>query len=57
MDMDIQALTTMISTIGFPIVACCGLFYLYNRTIKDITNAISEINITLKTIMNTINRD
>lgn len=55
--MDIQALTTMISTIGFPIVACCGLFYLYNRTIKDITNAISEINITLKTIMNTINRD
>ena len=55
--MDFQALMTMISTVGFPIVACCGLFYLYNRTIKDITAAITEINVTMKTMMNMMNKD
>lgn len=37
----------MISTVGFPIAACIGLFYLYNRTIKDLTITLSKIDTTL----------
>lgn len=38
---------TMISSVGFPIVAACGMFYLYDNTIKNITNTLSLINQTL----------
>lgn len=45
--MDIQELVSAIGSVGFPIVACCGLFYLYDKTIKDIVNALDNVNQTL----------
>lgn len=45
--MDIQELISAIGSVGFPIVACCGLFYLYDKTIKDIVNALDNVNQTL----------
>ena len=30
---DAQEVITAVSSVGFPIVACIGLFYLYDRTI------------------------
>ena len=35
---------TAIGSVGFPIVACCGLFYLYNETITKITNTLNLLN-------------
>lgn len=52
--MDGQSLAdiaTIISTVGFPIVACCGIFYLYNKTIQDITTAINKMDATLELII------
>lgn len=52
--MEAQSMTelaTVISTVGFPIVACCGIFYLYNKTIQDITTAINKIDATLELII------
>lgn len=40
--MDIQAIMTAISTVGFPIVACCGLFWFANKLVDKITSVISE---------------
>lgn len=37
----------LIGSVGFPIVACVGLFYLYNKTITEITNTLVNINVTL----------
>lgn len=51
MESQITEIATVISTVGFPIVACCGLFYLYNKTIQDITAAITKINATLELIV------
>lgn len=51
MESSITEIATVISTVGFPIVACCGLFYLYNKTIQDITAAITKINATLELIV------
>ena len=45
--MDVQELVSAIGSVGFPIVACCGLFYLYDKTIKDIVNALDNVNQTL----------
>lgn len=40
----------LISTVGFPIVACVVLFYLYDKTIKDLTNTLNKIDSTLEDI-------
>lgn len=42
--MDVSAWVAAIGSVGFPIVACCGLFYLYNETITKITNTLDLLN-------------
>ena len=37
-----------ISTVGFPIVASVGMFYLYNKTITSLTETLSIMNVTLQ---------
>lgn len=41
--MDVNELVTLIGSLGFPIVACVGMFYLYNRTLKDFTSTLNAI--------------
>ena len=45
--LDITSLSTLISTVGFPIVACCGLFYLYNKTLTKLTTTLEKVDKTL----------
>ena len=42
--MDWSTAIQAIGSVGFPIVACCGLFYLYNETITKITNTLDLLN-------------
>lgn len=42
--MDVNSIIAAIGSVGFPIVACCGLFYLYNETITKITNTLELLN-------------
>lgn len=41
--MNVNDIVTLIGTLGFPIVACVGMFYLYNRTLKDFTATLGDI--------------
>lgn len=41
--MDVNDIVTLIGSLGFPIVACVGVFYLYNRTLKDFTSTLNNI--------------
>lgn len=41
--MDVNDIVTIIGSLGFPIVACVGMFYLYNRTLKDFTSTLNGI--------------
>lgn len=41
--MNVNDIVTLISSLGFPIVACVGMFYLYNRTLKDFTTTLNDI--------------
>lgn len=47
--MDIQTLLNAISTVGFPIVACCAMFYIMYQNTK-VLEAIKEtlVNINLR---------
>lgn len=41
--MDVNDIVALIGSLGFPIVACVGMFYLYNRTLKDFTGTLNDI--------------
>lgn len=41
---------TMISNVGFPIAACCGLMFFINTTIKELRTNIQQNTILLEKI-------
>lgn len=47
---DITTITGVISSIGFPIVACIALFYLYDKTITKLTSTLEKVDKTLDKI-------
>lgn len=49
--MDVQTISQLISSIGFPIAACCAIFYMMNKEREDHKN---EVN-TLKDVISNIN--
>lgn len=55
--MDTQAVSTLITSVGFPIAACCAIFYMMNKEREDhkdetdgLKAVISEINETLASL-------
>ncbi len=40
--MDVNAITTLLSTFGFPIVCCGALFWFVNKTLKDFTEKVDK---------------
>lgn len=46
--MDVNDVVTLIGSLGFPTVACVGMFYLYNRTLKDFTSTLDDISSEIK---------
>jgi hypothetical protein len=55
--MDANTIVSIIGSVGFPIVACCGLFYLYDKTIKDLTITLTKIDATLDGIKSTLEKE
>jgi len=45
--MDIQEITQVISSVGFPIVACGALFWMINTTMKDLRDALNQLTKTI----------
>ena len=49
--MNYQELVQAISTVGFPIVCCCALFWMINTTMKELKDAITGLTQSI-TMMN-----
>ncbi len=49
--MDVQTISALISTIGFPIAACCAIFFMMNKEREDHKNEVD----TLKDVISNIN--
>ena len=45
--MDANTVISAIGSVGFPIVACCALFYLYDKTITKLTATLEKVDQTL----------
>lgn len=45
--MEVSDIATLIGSLGFPIVACCALFYLYDKTITKLTATLEKVDKTL----------
>lgn len=54
--MDANAIIAAIGSVGFPIVACCALFYLYDKTITKLTATLDKVTTTLDKMDNTLER-
>ena len=52
--MDANAIIQAIGSVGFPIVACCALFYLYDKTITKLTATLEKVDKTMDKIFDKI---
>jgi hypothetical protein len=52
--MESTELMQAISTVGFPIVACCVLFYLYDKTLREVVSTLQEVTQTLHSVAETL---
>ena len=50
--MDANTVISAIGSVGFPIVACCALFYLYDKTITKLTATLDKVDNTLDKMFN-----
>lgn len=54
MDPALSEFAQFISSVGFPIAASVGMFYLYNKTITGLTETLTSMNHTLLDLKNEI---
>lgn len=54
--MEPNELMQAISTVGFPIVACCVLFYLYDKTLRQVVATLQDVSNTLRDVADTIRK-
>ena len=52
--MDANAVVSLIGSVGFPIVACVGMFFLYDRTLKEFTTTLNDIVTQIKELRDDI---
>lgn len=45
--MDVNEIIQIVGSLGFPIVAACAMFYLYDKTIRELTVTLTKIDATL----------
>ena len=54
--MDVNTVLQAIGSVGFPIVACCALFYLYDKTITKLTTTLDKVDKTLDKMFERLER-
>lgn len=52
--MDPNEIMQAISTVGFPIAACCVLFYLYDKTLREVVSTLQDVSNTLREVSQTL---
>lgn len=55
--MDWQGITTLISSVGFPIACCVAMAIYVNSTVKDLTKTINNNTTVLEKLLTKLNMD
>lgn len=54
--MDVNSIVSVVSSVGFPIVCCCGMAYYINTTMKDFTKVMNEHTTALEKLSTVIDK-
>lgn len=54
--MDVNAIASIVSAVGFPIVCCFGMAYYINTTLKEFTKVMNEHTVALEKLSTVIDK-
>lgn len=54
--MDVNAIVSVVSSVGFPIVCCIGMAYYINTTLKELTKVMVEHTTAIEKLTNIIDQ-
>lgn len=55
--MDISSLVTVVGSVGFPIVACCGMAWFIATTFRDFNNLMTKNNVLTEELIGLLRKD
>lgn len=54
--MDVNAIISIVSSVGFPIVCCLGMAYYINTTLKELTKVMNEHTVAIEKLTSIIDK-
>lgn len=55
--MDMSSIVTLVGSVGFPIVACCGMAWFIATTFRDFNDLITRNNVLTEELIALLNND
>ena len=55
--MDMSSIATLVGSVGFPIVACCGMAWFIATTFRDFNNLMTRNNILIEELIGLLKDD
>lgn len=49
--MDVSSIVTLVGSVGFPIVACCGMAWFIATTFRDFNNLMTKNNVLIEELI------
>lgn len=57
MHMDMSSIVTLVGSVGFPIVACCGMAWFIATTFRDFNNLMTKNNVLTEELIALLKND
>lgn len=54
--MDVNAIASVVSSVGFPIVCCFGMAYYINTTLKEFTKVMNDHTVAIEKLSTVIDK-
>lgn len=55
--MDVSSIATLVGSVGFPIVACCGMAWFIATTFRDFNNLMTKNNVLTEELIGLLKSD
>ena len=55
--MDMSSIVTLVGSVGFPIVACCGMAWFIASTFRDFNNLMTKNNVLTEELIDLLKDD
>lgn len=55
--MDMSSVATLVGSVGFPIVACCGMAWFIATTFRDFNNLMTKNNVLTEELITLLKND